>query len=173
MKFLALFFGLCVCVAGASSSELIDSTTIHIQSVGSSTSSIATLAEIQYNPSTLSAEIISFEPPELTGDSKLVRIGIYDAASLTWKSSTSVTSVDNFSKGFRPTIVLSLDAQGGVLGVTCKSGKIDAGQTRDFAPKVKVLKTAKGKEPDLNKPVVLSPEGKVAEPEPEKTFFQK
>lgn len=57
--------------------------------------------------------------------------------------------------------------------MSCKSGKIDAGATRDFGPKIKVLKTVKGKLPELNRPVVLSPEGKVAEPEPEKTMLQK
>jgi len=81
--------------------------------------------------------------------------------------------VESFSKGYAPTFVLTLDAQGGVLGVSCKSGKIDAGQTRDFGPKVKVVKTAKGKQPDLNRPVVLSPEGKLEEPPVEKTMLQK
>ena len=84
-----------------------------------------------------------------------------------------MTSAESFSKGYSPTLVLSLDAQGGVIGVSCKSGKIDAGQTRDFGPKVKVLKTAKGKLPELNRPVVLSPEGKLAGPEPEKSMLQK
>jgi hypothetical protein len=84
-----------------------------------------------------------------------------------------MTSIDTFSKGFRLTLVLSLDAQGGLLGVTCKSGKIDAGQTRDIAPKVKVLKTAKAKQPELNRPVVLSKEGKLEDTVVEKTFLQK
>ena len=69
--------------------------------------------------------------------------------------------------------MLSLDAQGGVIGVSLKSGKIDAGQTRDFGPKVKVLKTAKAPTPALNRAVVLSPEGKLEEPVPEKSLLQK
>ena len=84
-----------------------------------------------------------------------------------------MTSASTFSKGYSPTLVLSLDAQGGVIGVSCKSAKIDAGETRDFGPKIKVLKTAKGKLPDLNKPVVLSPEGKVAVPLVEKPWYLK
>jgi hypothetical protein len=60
-----------------------------------------------------------------------------------------------------------------VIGVSLKSGKIDAGQTRDFRPKVKILKTAKGPAPALNRAVVLSPEGKLEEPVPEKTMLQK
>lgn len=69
--------------------------------------------------------------------------------------------------------MLSLDVEGAVLGVSVSSGKIDAGQTRDFAPKVLVKSMGKAKGPELNKPVVLSPEGKVAVPEPEKTMLQK
>lgn len=173
MKPIALLLTLCANAIGAlAASDFIDSTTVYIQSIDS-TSSPRPLAEIKYNPSTLDAEIAEFFTPELAPQSKHVRIGVYDAATSTWKSSTSMTSADSFAKGYRPTIVLSLDAQGGVLGVTTKSAKIDAGETRDFGPKAKVLKMVKGKLPELNRPVVLSPEGKVAEEEPEKTLLQK
>jgi len=172
MKYPYFFFALCARAIGAiASSESTDSAVISIQAVGSS--SITTLAEIGYNPSTLSAEILSFDSPELSSDAKLLLIGIYDAATSSWKSSTSTTSVESFAKGYSPTLVLSLDAQGEVIGVTCKSAKIDAGQTRDFGPKVIVSKMGKGKLPELNRPVVLSPEGKLEEPVPEKTMLQK
>ncbi|TVY14509.1 hypothetical protein LARI1_G006575 [Lachnellula arida] len=174
MRNLYFVVALCAQAFGAiASSELTDSTTISIQSVGSSSAPINTLAVVSYNPSTLSAELLSFEAPELSSDSKLLRIGAYDAATSSWKSSTSTTSAESFAKGYSPTLVLSLDAQGGIVGVTCKSAKIDAGQTRDFGPKVTVLKMGKGKTPELNRPVVLSPEGKLEEPVPEKTMLQK
>ncbi len=82
-------------------------------------------------------------------------------------------SAENFAKGYSPTLVLTLDVNGGVVGVSCKSGAIDAGQTRDFGPKVLVKKMVKGKGPELNRPVVLNPEGKLEEPPEEKTFLQK
>jgi hypothetical protein len=165
--------GLCAQIFSATAvSDFIDSTTIYIQAVDSSSSPAIPLAEIKYNPSTLDAELVSFDAPEFPPDTKLARIGIYDVAAQSWKSSTSMTSMDSFARGFRPTLVLSLDAQGGVLGVMCKSGKIDAGQTRDFGPKVMLRKMARGKQPELNKPVVLSKDGKVAEPVVEKTFLQ-
>jgi hypothetical protein len=172
MRFFAILVALCAPVFAASS-ELIDSTTVYIQSVESSSTPVIPLAEIKYNPSTLSAELISFDAPELSPESKLLRVGVYDVASSSWKSSTSTTSAQNFAKGYSPTLVLSLDAQGGVIGVSLKSGKIDAGQTRDFGPKVKVLKTAKATAPALNRAVVLSAEGKLEEPVPEKTMLQK
>ncbi|KUJ08576.1 uncharacterized protein LY89DRAFT_741929 [Mollisia scopiformis] len=171
MRVLTVLAALCAS-ALAATSDFIDSTTVYIQQIDA-ISPPAPLADIKYNPSTLSAELVSFDAPEIEPESKLLRVGIYDVATSSWKSSTSITSVETFAKGYSPTLVLSLDAQGGVIGVSCKSGKIDAGQTRDFGPKIKVRKTVKGKLPELNKPVVLSPEGKVATPEPEKTLLQK
>jgi hypothetical protein len=152
--------------------DLSSSTTISIQAIGSSSSPV-TLASIRYDPSTLVAEIDSFEAPEISPDSNLVRLGVYSPSSKSWATSTTVTSSESFAQGYVPIFVLSLDANGDVLSVSVKSGLADAGQTRDFGPKVKVVKMAKGKTPELNRPVVLSPEGKLKEEEPEKTLLQK
>lgn len=160
-------------VAADSDFDITSSATVYIQAIGSPSSPVAALAGIRYDSSSLSAEIDSYEAPELSDGSSLVRLGIYDPASKSWTSSTTVTSAETFAQGYSPTFILSLDVKGNVLGVTCKSGIVDAGQTRDFGPKVKVVKMAKGKQPELNRPIVLSPEGKVAEPEPEKTLFQR
>ncbi|KAH8593195.1 hypothetical protein B0O99DRAFT_688780 [Bisporella sp. PMI_857] len=171
MKPFCALLALCA-IALAISSDLIDETAVYIQSLDAS-SSPSRLAEIKFNPSTLDAELSSYDAPILSPGSKRVRIGVYDPVTGSWKSSTSVTSAESFAKGFQPTIVLSLDAQGEVLGASLKASIIDAGQTRNFGPRVRVRKTQKGKQPSLNRPVVLSPEGKVAEPEPEKTILQK
>ncbi|KAI9742485.1 MAG: hypothetical protein M1818_004019 [Claussenomyces sp. TS43310] len=144
--------------------------TVYVQYIGSK--AIVPLAQVQYNPSTLDTDLSSYDAPEIPPDTELVRIGIYDEVKKSWTTSTSVTSPETFGKGFAPTIILSFDAQGDVLSVTCKSGRIDAGQTRDFGPKVKVFKVVRGKTPELNKPIVLKeglPEGEV----PEKTLLQR
>jgi len=64
--------------------------------------------------------------------------------------------------------------KGDIQGVSCKSERIDAGETRDFGPSVVVRSTARGKKPELNRPVVLR-EGKVEREGEvvEKTFLQK
>ena len=59
------------------------------------------------------------------------------------------------------------------MGAALKGVRIDAGQTRDFGPKAVVLVDRLGSQPELNKPVVLAPNGKKVEPEPEKTMLQK
>lgn len=177
MKLLPLFLSLCGLVLARETAQgvLTETAVISIQAISSCISPITPLAEITYNPSTLSSELSNFEVPDIPSDSKLARVGIYDAATSQWKSSTSVTSLDVFAKGYAPTIVLSLDAQGDVIGVSLKGGAIDAGQTRDFDPKVKILKMGKAKVPALNKPKVVSEKAGAAGEEEvvEKTFLQK
>jgi hypothetical protein len=132
------------------------------------------LAEVTYDTlDPAHAEVSSFEAPELPPNAELARIGLYDPVAARWISSTSVTSVENFGKGYAPSIVLSADAAGNHLGVSLRGVRIDAGQTRDFGPQAAVVVTSAGRQPELNKPVVLSPEGRKVAPEPEKTFLQK
>ncbi|SPO03391.1 uncharacterized protein DNG_06074 [Cephalotrichum gorgonifer] len=131
------------------------------------------LAEVRYNPLDASnSDLISYEPPELPSDAQLVRVGLYDASVSTW-SSSSVASVENFSRGYAPTILLTVDHKGRAVSASVKGVVIDAGQTRDFGPSVVVSVSGKGPQPELNKPVVLSPEGKKVEAEEEKTLLQK
>jgi hypothetical protein len=162
-----------VAAASGNADVLSTTTTVCLQSTASIPLPIIPLAEIQYEPSALSAEFTSFDAPELSGGANIVRIGICDTATQVWKSSISITSADSFSKGYAPIIVLSLDTHGNVIGVTCKSVKVDAGHTRDFGPKVKVVKMTKGKRPELNRPIVVSKEGTEEGELPEKTMLQK
>jgi hypothetical protein len=148
-------------------------TSICLQSIALPSAPFIPLAEIKYDPRTLSAEFGSFDAPELSSEATLVRIGICDAATQVWKSSTSVTSAESFNKGYAPIIVLSLNTRGDIVGVTCKSVRVDAGQTRDFGPKVKVVKMTTGKRPELNRPIVVSKEGTEDGELPEKTLLQK
>jgi hypothetical protein len=147
---------------------------IESASHGSSTDKPSPLAEVAYDMAALStSSIVSYEAPDLAPETRTVRIGIYDHKSKSWVSSTTVASVDNFSKGYSPNIILNVDARGDVISAACKGVAIDAGQTRDFGPQAVVLPEARGKQPELNKPVVLSPEGRKVPEEQEKTFLQK
>lgn len=132
------------------------------------------LAEISYDPAAIaSSSIVSYEPPEIDESTpSLIRIGLYDKKTSQWVSGTTVASSENFGKGYAPSLILNVDVRGEVLSAAVKGVRIDAGQTRDFGPQPVVLVEAKGKQPDLNKPVVLSPEGRKVE-EVEKTFLQK
>ncbi|KAI5927978.1 hypothetical protein F4810DRAFT_705875 [Camillea tinctor] len=173
MKLTTILSGLVAFSLASLASAEGQTASIYIQTVSQSPSAPVPLAEIQYDLAAASeAEIISYEAPELPEDAKLVRIGVYNPTSKQWESSTSVASADNFSKGYSPMVMLSVDQKGTVVSAALRGIGIDAGQTRDFGPQAMVLATQPGKQPDLNKPVVLSPEGKTVVPE-EKTFLQK
>ncbi|KAI1766621.1 hypothetical protein GGR53DRAFT_486008 [Hypoxylon sp. FL1150] len=175
MKLSSIISGLTALALASIASADDRTASIYIHPI-SSQSPIApvSLAQIRYDPSSAAsdAEVISYEAPELPEDARLVRVGVYNPAAKQWESSISVASVDNFGKGYSPTIVLSVNQEGNVFGAALKGVRIDAGQTRDFGPQALVLVTEPGKQPELNKPVVLSPEGAQAVPE-EKSFLQK
>ncbi|KAL1892724.1 hypothetical protein Cpir12675_004423 [Ceratocystis pirilliformis] len=124
-----------------------------------------------------SATVTDYEAPELPEDTELVRIGVWGATggsrSGKWRSSTTIAGVENFDKGYSPSLLLSVDQRGDILGATLKGVRVDAGQTRDSAPRAVVLISQTGKQPELNKPVVLSPSGRKQQAEEEKTFLQK
>lgn len=183
-KMRLLTFASAVLAASSFASADPHTAQIYIQPVGGASSPVP-LAEITYditNPDD-AASVASYEAPELPESTSLVRIGLYDLRANKWAGSTSVVSAENFAKGYSPHFLLNVDAtkavgpgqEGGdamALGASLRGVRIDAGQTRDFGPQVKLVLTGWGKQPDLNKPVVLSPEGKKVEKE-EKTFFQK
>ncbi|CEI65242.1 hypothetical protein FVEN_g6326 [Fusarium venenatum] len=148
---------------------------IYVQPIQSAPSLPQPLAEIAYDAASLiSTEVVSYEAPELPETVSLVRVGIYDPKSEKWIAGTTAASTENFDRGYAPTILLSVDESGDVRSVTLKGVRVDAGQTRDFGPKAIVIADKKGSQPELNKPVVLSPGGrKAAEEEEPKSFLQK
>ncbi|CAD6505673.1 BgTH12-01163 [Blumeria graminis f. sp. triticale] len=128
----------------------------------------------------LEAEISSYEIPDLSSltckenleEAKHLRVGIYDPLTATWTSSTTITSAVTFAKGYSPIIVLSLNKDVKVVSVSIKSHKIDAGQTRNFGPKLRVMSMKGGVRPTLLKPVILK-EGQSEDTLPEKSFLQR
>ena len=151
---------------------------IYIQPVQAAPITPAPLVEVRYNTATPAhtdsqSEIVSFEAPELPENAKLVRIGVYDPEASHWVSSTTVASVENFARGYSPHFILSVTQEGDAVSASVRGVRVDAGQTRDFGPQVLIQVDEKGRQPDLNQPVVLKPDGKKAGEPEEKSFFQK
>ena len=170
MRISTLLSALC---AAALASAQIRTAKVYIQPISTKLSPPTPLGDVEFDvavPST--ARVTDYEAPELPADATLVRVGLYDAKAAQWLSSTSVASVQNFAKGYSPALLLAVDARGDVLGAALRGVRIDAGQTRDFGPQAVVTVAGRGARPALNKPVVLSPEGKKVVVE-EKTFLQK
>ncbi|KAF7550577.1 hypothetical protein G7046_g7963 [Stylonectria norvegica] len=170
MRVTALLSALCAAALASADQRTAQ---IYIEPIHSA-SKPTHLAEVAYDPiAQSSSSVLTYNAPDLPESAELVRIGIYDAKTSAWTSGTTVASVDNYSKGYSPTLMLTVDIKGDVLSAAVKGVRIDAGQTRDFGPKAVVLVEQAGKQPQLNKPVVLSPGGKKVEEEPEKTLLQK
>ena len=131
-------------------------------------------------------QVLEYEAPELPAGTRLVRVGAWDAAAGSWTSAVSVAGAENFARGYAPTLALTtttttvLASPSGdeeeevvVVGVALKGVAVDAGHTRDFGPKAVLLRAQPGRQVDLGKPVLLGPEGRKVEPEPEKSLLQK
>ncbi|KAG6026524.1 hypothetical protein E4U41_001251 [Claviceps citrina] len=146
---------------------------IYIQAISSTPQPPLPLAEISYDLVALasSSSVLSYNAPELPESARLIRVGVYNKKTKTWTSGTTAASTENFAKGYSPTILVNVNHKGDVVSAALKGVRIDAGQTRDFGPKVVVLTEGKGAQPVLNKPVVVT-EGKKVE-EDERTFLQK
>lgn len=169
MRFISFISALCAATLAAADPRTAQ---IYLQPVSPSTKP-EHLAEISYDPLSVdTASVVTYEAPEIPDSADLVRIGLYDPKSSQWISGSTVASTENFSKGYSPNFLVTVDSKGEVLSVALKGVQVDAGYTRDFGPKAVVLVESKGKQPELNKPIVLSPEGKKVE-EQEKTFLQK
>ncbi|KAK4644679.1 hypothetical protein QC761_307010 [Podospora bellae-mahoneyi] len=155
---------------------------VYIQPISSSSPPVL-LAELNYHPSSSTnpsseedapaPSVLSYEPPEFDPETKLVRVGVYDEKTERWASSAAVVSVENFGQGYQPNFVLNVDEKGEeVVGVVVRGVRVDAGQTRNFGPRVVVRGMERGRQPGLGKPVVLSAEGRKVEVE-ERSFLQK
>ncbi|KAG5925944.1 hypothetical protein E4U42_003797 [Claviceps africana] len=145
---------------------------IYIQAISSPPEAPLPLAEISYDLAALaSSAVVSYEAPEIPDHVRLIRVGVYDKGSNTWTSGTTVASTENLAKGYSPTIVVNVNREGYVASAALKGVQVDAGQTRDFGPKVVVLTEREGAQPVLNKPVVLTEGKKVVEDE--RSFLQK
>ncbi|KAL2753680.1 hypothetical protein ACRALDRAFT_1077370 [Sodiomyces alcalophilus JCM 7366] len=184
MRFPTIFAALATAALAVASSQHVQLYYQPVTAAGSTKP--MPLAEVHFDTAAPeSATVLSYDAPDLFFDASpesdtdagsgadLVRIGLYDPKKSAWIASTSVTSASTFSKGYSPHLLLTVDADGTVLGAAARGVRIDAGVTRDFGPQAIVHVTGKGKTPEAGKPVVLTPEGKKLAPEPEKTFLQK
>ena len=136
------------------------------------------LAEVTYDPHSLSASTKKYHNLSPLPSDYLVRVGLYNPKTTEW--SGIVTSGSYFRDSYAKTIVLHLDHEGHPFhvgfGVSASSGEKPSDGKKpgvDKNLKVTVKPPVQGPQPHLNKPVVLNQDGKVEEKEPEKSFFQK
>lgn len=136
------------------------------------------LAKIAYNPETLESNVLSYTPPTIEAGDKDVkyRIGFYTTAadgSKQWVGSlvsqsawTSPTSSANNLQ-----LYLSGSQQHELYHVSLS--KKDSRDESQDPIGVELVYPSAGALPELNKPIVVSPDGTAPPEEVEKTFFQK
>ena len=131
-----------------------------------------TLAKVSFTLN--NASIKSFTSPSIPSTDDVVRVGFYHPSG-SW--SGIATAAENFNPGKEKKLLLNVNTDGEVYHVGFKARDVgnivkkNVKATDELA--VEVVKMARGPTPVLNKPVVLTADGKVDEKEPEKTFFQK
>lgn len=146
------------------------------------------LAQISYgsNVASSKASISKYSAPKIDSGvgatDELVRVGLYDPTTNEWHG--IVTSVQNFDPKYQQKISLHVDLDHNPwhVGLTAYTKPTSTqkvrreGQDIELVPQAvaEIVLPVPAPTPHLNKPVVLSPDGKVeTEAKDEKTFLQK
>jgi hypothetical protein len=120
---------------------------------------------ISYNPKTLQASFTS-APSSKLPPNPLAKLGVYDSATRRWRNAV-VAHTDALRRGVCVVLYLAEDDGAEVRLVGLAEEAAEGGAC------VRVVRAVKGPEPVLNRPVVLGEDGKVPEPEVERSFLQK
>lgn len=137
-----------------------------------SASKSQSLAKLSYNPE--EATVLSYKALALPAGEEIVRIGFHHPSTGSW--SGIATSAANFAEGKDKKIQLLLNEQGEVYHVGFKTSdwptSAKGGSKKDDMS-VEVVPMQPASTIQLNKPVVLNADGKLAGQPEEKTFLQK
>lgn len=130
------------------------------------------LARISYDPAARTAQLLSYQAP--SDDGTLIRIGVASSTGRNpnlWAASLTSPASLTPSKDRLPLLRLHLGPEGEVYHVSVSVDSRNA--TDSTSPGVELVQREAGPRPQLNRPVVLGPDGKNPEEAVEKTFFQK
>ncbi|KAL7276926.1 hypothetical protein RUND412_000070 [Rhizina undulata] len=165
--FTVLFF-VYTCFSAVTADDFADST-VNTHSVilyrwPLSASSPRPWATVKYNPREGKGSLGDLDSVSAKGD-ELVRVGVWDGKEDgRWFGSVVLEKV--LEKN--PKVVLRVDEKGDVWHVEVRQG-----QEEYSTPSIALARPSPETVPHLNKPIVLRPDGKIPEPEAQKTFLQK
>ncbi|KAL5333287.1 hypothetical protein BJX70DRAFT_403716 [Aspergillus crustosus] len=127
----------------------------------------STLAHVSYDPASLKSDLIDYYPP-IESSQDLVRVGFYIAIPSNPKQWVgTLTSLSALRAD--ATLHLHISLTNEIYHISVNSAA--ASTSRDVT--LSVVTDKAGPSPHLNRPVVVGPDGKNPEEEPEKTLFQK
>ncbi|KAE8374316.1 hypothetical protein BDV26DRAFT_270276 [Aspergillus bertholletiae] len=137
------------------------------------------LARVSYDLNSLDSNVISYSPPNTvqTDSSNLVRVGLYTSNGIDpkqWTGTLTSWSAIRASDGKRPMLQLYLDSSNEVYHVALTLSPLESTTVSNSTSLVMKLKPLEaGPRPQLNRPIVVSPDGRTPEDVADKTFFQK
>lgn len=149
------------------------STDLFYWPVGASQPSI--LARITYDPTSLSSKVVSYHPPADDPRDNLARVGLYTTTPTNPKQwiGSLVSSSSLIGEGHHPTFRLHLGPANEVYHVSLAASSDSKTEAKTSGPRVELVSSTPGKQPHLNRPVVLRPDGETPEEVVEKSFLQK
>ncbi|KAL4939545.1 hypothetical protein BDV06DRAFT_34494 [Aspergillus oleicola] len=134
------------------------------------------LAHVSYDPASLKSDLIDYTPPAGISDD-LARLGFYIATPENpkqWVGTLASSSALRGDETQKPTLRLHISPSNEVYHVSL--GSVTASSTSSSSTdglNVELVTDELGPSPHLNRPIVVGPDGKNPEEEPEKTLFQK
>ncbi|KAL2866816.1 uncharacterized protein BJX67DRAFT_116690 [Aspergillus lucknowensis] len=133
------------------------------------------LAHVTYDPASLKSELVDYSPPSAAEvPQNLVRVGFYLATPTNPKqwvgTLTSPSAV--WGNTQKPTLRLHISSSDEVYHVSLASEPTSNSPSSDQLL-VELVANELGPRPQLNRPIVVGPDGKNPEELPEKTLFQK
>jgi hypothetical protein len=177
---LSLYLGVSTVVS--QSTKLPNSADIYAWPVASSRPSL--LARVAYDPKTQDTNVLSYDDAPLKSDKgndegdELVRIGFFVATptnSKQWVGSlVSRASLvgERDGNAYKPQFQLHLSPADDIYHISLSSSSAASRKASDI-PDAVLVYPAVGASPELNKPVVVNPDGSNSEEVVEKTLFQK
>ncbi|KAL4956187.1 hypothetical protein BDW69DRAFT_93268 [Aspergillus filifer] len=135
------------------------------------------LARVSYDPASLKSDLIDYTPP--TGALEdLARIGFYIATPENPKQWVGILASSSALRGDdtqKPTLRLHLNPSNEIYHVSLGSAAAATSSSPSSPDSLSVefVTDEPGPSPYLNRPIVVGPDGKNPQEEPEKTLFQK
>ena len=137
------------------------------------------LARISYDPTTTTPDLLSYTPPNPASDADdqdLIRVGLYTSTpehSTQWIG--TLTSLAVLSKPQNPRVVirLHLDSSNEIYHVSLTPTSASAASSTSPGPMIELVRSDAGPRPQLNRPIIVTPDGANPEEAVEKTLFQK
>ncbi|OJJ06872.1 hypothetical protein ASPVEDRAFT_140663 [Aspergillus versicolor CBS 583.65] len=138
-----------------------------------SSSEPSVLAHISYDPASLKSDLINYFPPADLSNSP-VRVGFYVTAPTNqkhWVGTTAAASLLGPNDAQKPRLRLHISPLNEIYHVSLSSAAASISSPDSLL--LELVTDEFGPHPHLNRPIVVGPDGKKPQEEPEKTLFQK